>query len=134
MPDNKGFHFIEMLVILVIIGVFTTFSLPLYSHYIIKVRRLEAASLLLKLGLAMEEYHIAHLTYQDATLTLLHMPEYIVKHSYQLIIHIATDHDYIIMAKPLNEQKQKDKSCQTLILHASGERKITGNSRVDECW
>jgi prepilin-type N-terminal cleavage/methylation domain-containing protein len=130
----RGFHLIEILITLAIISILTSFSLPFYSAYVVKLRRLEAASLLTKLGVALEEYHFEHQTYQTATLKALHMPEWIVKHYYQLIINTAAQDDYIIMAKPDGQQKEKDTQCQTLILHASGEKNISGNGQLDECW
>lgn len=130
----KGFHLIEILIVLVIISILTTLAMPLYSQYLVHERRLEAASMLSKLAIAMEQYHIEHNSYQDATLAGLNFSEIIAKNNYRLVIQSAADHDFLLAAKPLTHQAEKDEACGSLTLHSNGEKGVTGPGRVEECW
>lgn len=135
MPNKFfGFHLIELLIVISIIAILTSISLPLYSQHIVHVRRLEAARILSKLAIAMEQYYIEHNTYQNATLASLHFSEFIVEKNYRLIIDVANDHDYLLSAKPQGNQAEKDALCATLTLAANGEKNVTGGGSLENCW
>lgn len=130
----RGLHLLELLAVVTIIGIMTAASMPVYTHYVVKARRLEAAGALSKLALAMEQYHIENATYRDATLKALHLSESIANGQYQLVIQTETDSDYLIAAEPVANQAKYDVSCAALALSANGEKTITGSGKVDECW
>ena len=131
---KKGFHLIEILIVLAIIGILSTLAVPLYSQHMVQERRLEAAEQLSKLALAMEEYHVEHNSYQAATLAELHFPEFIIKNNYQLIIASSSDTNYQLIAKPINNQAENDKNCGSLILNSNEEKNVSGHATVEECW
>ncbi|MBX3709051.1 MAG: prepilin-type N-terminal cleavage/methylation domain-containing protein [Gammaproteobacteria bacterium] len=131
---QRGFHFVEVLVSIAIISITAALSFPLYSQYVVHARRLEAASILSKLAIAMEQFHIEHNTYQNATLIALNFPEKIAKNNYQLIIQAATHSEYLLIAKPLGSQSEKDMACAALTLSSNGEKGITGSGNTMECW
>lgn len=128
---ERGFHFIEVLIVLIIIGLLTAVSLPIYTQYLRNTHRLEAVTTLAKLALALEHYFIAHQTYQGATLQNLQFSEYIAHHAYQLMMRLEDNH-YLLKAQPTAQHI--DPLCQTLILDANGEKKITGTGSVEQCW
>lgn len=128
-----GFHFLEILIALAIISILATFSIPLYTDYLMKERRLEAKTALTKLAIAIEQYEIEHNSYQNITLANLHADEFIAQNHYQLSFKIKPNHQYVLMANPTHAQK-KDKQCGRLILNSNGERKITGEGEINECW
>lgn len=134
MPKKNGFHLIEILISFAIIAIIATLSFPLYSEYIVQERRMEAVSLLSKLAVAMEQYQLENNSYKNATLEKLHLSEFIAKDNYQIIIQSANDDDYLLIAKPLNHQDAKETRCRSLTLRANGEKGITGDGNVDECW
>jgi len=131
---HPGFHLIEILIAITILSITASFSLPLYSSYLVATRRLEAATTLSKLAIAMEQYHIEQNTYQNASLATLHFPEMIAKNNYQLIIQTTTDTHYLLLAKPVGKQSEKDQRCKTLTLTSAGEKGVTGTGRVNTCW
>ena len=131
--NQPGFHLIEIIIALAIISLLAGLSLPLYSQHLIHEKRLEAESMLSKLAIAMEKYHIEQNTYQGATLADLSFPEFILKNNYQLSIQ-TTANDYQLMAKPLGTQAEKDEICGALILKSTGEKETTGTGKSDDCW
>lgn len=132
--SKNGFHLVELLIVLAMIGILTALSLPIYSQYVVHTRRLEAARTLSKLMIAMEQYHIEHNTYQDVTLATLNFSELIVKNNYRLLIQAAHHYDYVLVAKPLGQQAEKDSRCAELTLASNGEKGITGLGKAEECW
>ena len=130
----RGFNLIEILIVIAIIGILSAISLPVYTHYLVSERRLEAANILSKLALEMEKYSIEHNSYEGATLVTLHFPTLIVRENYQLSIQTATDLEYQLMAKPLGEQAIHDINCASLIIDSSGKKSITGTGKAEDCW
>lgn len=127
----NGFHLIEILIAIAIISIIAMIGVPLYSGYIQQEQRLEAAGMLTKLAIAMEERHLAAHSYSTASLQELGFPEYIVKDQYRLSIQSSTDTDYTLAASPTHQQDEK---CGTLFLDASGRKSISGSATIDECW
>ena len=129
-----GFHLIEILIVLAIISILASFSLPSFKNYLVQERRLEAASMLTKLSIAMEQYHIEHNTYQGATLTALNFPELVAKNNYRLNIQTNDATDYKLTAKPQASQAANDQACGGLTLDANGEQGVTGSGKMADCW
>ncbi len=129
-----GFHMIELMISISIMSILIALCYPSYSHYVIQARRLDAATQLSKLAIAMEHYHLSHHTYENATLAALHFPAVIANGNYQLIIETTDEHDYLLNAMPLRNQAKKDRTCASLTLNSMGEKGIRGMGRVDECW
>jgi type IV pilus assembly protein PilE len=127
-----GFSLVEIVIALLIISILSAISFPIYSQYITQQHRIEAEVTLEKLSAALEQYYTLHDTYKNATLTVLHFPEFIAKNNYQLSI-TASDTYFMLEAKPLAEQAKKDGLCSILTLNSLGERGILGYSQLN-CW
>ena len=130
---TAGFHLIELLITLAIIGILIAISVPIYSQHLVTEKRLEACGMLAKLAIAMEQFNIAQDTYAGATLSMLGFPSKIVRENYQLNINLATFNDYVLAAIPLGNQASKDSACGTLLLNSRGERKIEGPGKIEDC-
>jgi len=133
MKKSPGFSLIELLTVISIISILAALCFPLYSQYMMKARRLEAASMLSRLAIAMEKYHIENNTYETATLASLSFPASIANNNYRLVIE-ATSNNYKLIAEPMEDQARKDTVCAALILHANGVRAVTGPAKIHECW
>jgi type IV pilus assembly protein PilE len=134
MLQLNGFSLFELLITLAIIGIVTLVALPAYTEHITHEHRIEAEIALENLAASFEQYNTLHGTYQNATLQSLGSPEYVSKNTYQLNIRTATDTDFLLNAVPCNEQADKDKPCGTLTLNSKGEKGITGQGNVSDCW
>lgn len=125
-----GFQLIEILITLAIISILASICMPIYTQHLQTMYRMEAATTLSKLALALEHYYIEHNTYANASLSELHFTSTIAHQHYALAIESANDHDYLLTAKPLVSHDQ----CGTLTLNAGGEKHVTGNAAINECW
>lgn len=129
-----GFNLIEIMIALIVIGVLTAISIPVYTQHIARAKRVEAEILLTKLAAALEQYYTINHTYQNATLAKLGMPEIVADNHYQLIIESTNALNYSLAAKPIAEQASADKECGTLTLNALGGRGNTGFGSTISCW
>jgi type IV pilus assembly protein PilE len=130
---HKGFQLVELLVVLAIMAILTSLSFPLYTAYLVKERRFEAAALLSQLAIAAEHYHLQHNSYARMSLAVLHTPAYIVKHNYHLMLQLM-DAGYVLTAQPIHAQAIHDTDCGALTLNEMGERTVTGKASVETCW
>jgi len=133
MKHYQGFHLVEVLFTLAIVGITAALSYPIYADYMLYARRLEAQSTLSKLSFAMEKYRAENNSYEHATLEALNFPETIVKNNYQLAIRQTSHSHYLLTATPIGKQT-KDETCATLSLNAKEEKGISGHGTLEECW
>ena len=130
MKTLNGFSLIEIMLAILIAGIVTTFSVPLYDRHLQKQHRLAAETALLKISAALEHQYIQHNSYAGVPLEKLHFPPINQHYKY----HINADAgSYVVAAEPVNKQA-KDTHCGTISLTSQGEKKISGNGMVDECW
>ncbi len=133
---QKGFSFIELVFVLVIIGIMAAIAYPSYSNLLIRAHRLDGQMALLNLAQHLEQhYAIAH-DYRTATGTPLVSPS----GWYALKIHLASKNHYELHAIPTGTQASTDSTCHTLTLDSRG---IQGNlangvstpvSLTNTCW
>ena len=131
---QSGFHLMEILITITLVGILFSFAVPSFTHYLVRSHRLEAENMLLKLAIAMDHYHFEHNDYDNVTLEALHFPEFVAAKSYQLRIHSDENTDYILSAIPLEKQVSRDRLCGTLMLNSLGEKKISGDGEIFDCW
>jgi type IV pilus assembly protein PilE len=60
---RRGFSLIELLVVLVMLGILAALAMPAYQQHVIRTRRSEAHSALLKLMMQQERFHTQNNTY-----------------------------------------------------------------------
>jgi type IV pilus assembly protein PilE len=130
---RSGFSLLEMMVVVFIVSLLMTLSLPYYAQHVLQQNRLAAASTLLKLAAALEQYFLVNNSYAGATLATLGFSESGVHQQYQFSIRDAAADGFLIAAQPVNKQA-RDTSCGALTLNALGEKNISGNAEVASCW
>jgi type IV pilus assembly protein PilE len=133
MIKKSGFTLMELLIALALISVLSAIAYPFYNGHLVKVRRTYAAAALEDLAGRMEEYYILNNTYNNATLENLHVNEIHYKSYYYLNI-ITKDDTYVLRAMPLGKQADVDALCGSLTLDQNGNKNISGNGSVEECW
>jgi len=131
--NTRGFHLLEVLLVLAIITLLILFAYPRYAAYMIQSRRIDAQVAILELANKMNEYYGQHHSYEHATLLQLDMSEYSPDHHYRLHIIEANANSYQIEAIPVGAQI-KDKQCGHYLYNQAGDKGITGEGKVDACW
>ncbi len=63
MKKNTGFSLIELMIVLAIFGVITAFAVPAYQSHVLKTKRAEAKTALVKLMLQEEQFYTQNSTY-----------------------------------------------------------------------
>jgi type IV pilus assembly protein PilE len=129
-----GLYLLEILIVVMLIGILAIATRPYYYHYLVKARRLEAQSYLLRAATEMERLHLNTLSYRTITFSLLTVPQYTKNNHYHLNIESSSDTDYLLSATPLGDQAMRDLTCGTLLLDATHKKYVTGHGRVEECW
>jgi len=133
MLHQQGFTLLELLITLLIVSILAMISYPSYNHFILKTRRTDAQIALLDLASSMERYYAINNTYMGATLADLMENKYTNEGYYQLEITQSTQDTYLLQALP--EQSQtRDSACGTLGINQLGEKTISGNDQVENCW
>ncbi len=133
MARQKAFTLTEMLFCLAILGLLLILALPSYQTHIIATRRLDAKTALFSLASKLEEYYLAHQSYQGASLAKLNSPHLSQQEFYTLSLVDLSPHSFTLQASPKGPQLA-DTLCATLILTADGSKKITGSGSAQQCW
>jgi type IV pilus assembly protein PilE len=124
---EHGFSLLELLLVLTIISLLSAIAYPIYTHAIIKTRRIEAKLALIKLANCMEIYYLENKhSYANATLNKLNINEKTEKKFYKLALN-STNYTYTLTATATFP----DPECQRFMLNELGEKTNTGNS---QCW
>ncbi len=132
--EQRGFTLIELLVTLSIIGILAAIAVPSYQSYVTTATRADAKSSLLNLANLLERYYSQHNTYVGANITNLGLSNPTPGGYYNLQIANTTATTYNIQAIPQGRQATNDRACATVTYNELGQRGITGNSTVTECW
>ena len=142
---NKGFSLIELMAVLTIIGILTTFAYPGYRDYIIRAHRSDGQTALLDLANRMERYYSENNSYENATIGSGGETDVLSNDQssdgwYVLSITHATESDYTLQATPISTQSRSDTSCQSLTLTSYGAKGITNGpagvptAATSSCW
>ncbi|MEG2273513.1 MAG: prepilin-type N-terminal cleavage/methylation domain-containing protein [Acinetobacter sp.] len=63
LKSSKGFTLLELMVTLVIVAIFAAIAIPSYQYFIVKVRKSQAQTEMLKISERLENYRSKQLTY-----------------------------------------------------------------------
>ena len=135
MPSTKkGFNLLEVLIVLVIIAAILAYAYPKYINHVTTTRRLDGKVAILDLASKMNDYYVAHHNYENADFILLNTSESSPEGYYQLKIVKATKNSYEIQSIPIGSQAKHDTLCGSFTYNQAGEKGITGNGAITECW
>jgi len=140
--STTGFSLIELLVVLVIMGIFSAIALPSYTQHVRRGHRVEAVAALLEAQHFMERYYSAHGRYDgtaeipgkppDLPLRLQGIPNG-PDQRYQLKLASVKVNSYELKAEAVGSMVN-DK-CGTLTLNQAGLKGLTGSDLSPaDCW
>ncbi|MEM1243966.1 MAG: type IV pilin protein [Pseudomonadota bacterium] len=135
----QAFTLIELIIVLAMIAILTTYAVSQYNRYVVKTRRLDAKIALYDLAQKLEQHYGQQHTYLGVKLAVNPSGEntfnqYSPQGFYQLSLVKLTLHEFRLQATPLGTQAQNDKVCQSLQLNHLGEQAITGPGTAKTCW
>lgn len=140
-----GFSLLELIIALMVFGIFTVIAIPTYQQQLYKSRRTDAQASLISLQLAQEQFRANCLQYATTLASnsscnadghyTLSASAISPNHYYQLNIQSATSTRYILTATATSAQIG-DINCQTLSIDQSGTKTArTGNGQIaTDCW
>ncbi|KTD24916.1 MULTISPECIES: type IV pilin protein [Legionella] len=142
---NKGFSFIELMIVIIIISILAVFAYPSYHYFITQTRRVDGQTALLQLANRMEEYYSKAHTYRGATIATGGLTDVLSKptseqNGYELKIIEQTDTYFNLHAIPTKAQALADTLCQTLTFNSLGIKGITSGPQgipqgvTSQCW
>lgn len=130
----KGFHLLEVLIVLVILAAILAYAYPKYMSHVTKARRLDGKVALLDLANKMNDYYSMHHSYENADFILLNTSENSPEGYYKLKILKAARNSYKIASVPIGSQAKHDKLCGSYTYNQAGEKGITGDGTITQCW
>ena len=135
---GSGFSFIELLIVVAIIGILTLIVLPSYTQHLISSRRAEAKVALMEVSSRQEQYILDHQQY-SLVLKSIGLSKITPEGNYLLAISPSTQscpisYCYELTATIIPTAKQaKDIDCSQFILKSSGLKKAQGINSL-RCW
>lgn len=136
---KSGFSLIELMIVLAIISILTTFAYSSYTHHVVRTRRVEGKVALMDLAARMERFYLEKNSYLSATIATHSDTDVLASEKssngwYKLVITIKDPHHYVLAAIPQNSQAIDDPKCGTLTLSDTGVRGMSSSGDVRECW
>lgn len=128
-----GFTLIELLITLTILGIIAGIAYPSYQGFVIKIRRADAQSELIKAQIEQSSYRIIHPSYVNNALSagLPSHHEY-----YTFSIASTSSHTYLIKAEAKNSSSQANdkRLCKVLYINQDSIKTSDGNTDNKSCW
>lgn len=128
---QQGLGFIEVVVVLAILGILTSVLLPGYQDHVLKSYRVEAMQTLLKVA-GLQEMLLVDQRRYSADLTELGFAaqQFLTESGRYKISAVVTEQGYQLKAQAQQAQTE-DKSCQVFLLNSYGQKSSEPGS---VCW
>lgn len=131
---DAGYSLFELLITLVILSILSSIIYPIYTDHITHTHRKQVQILLFNLANRMERYYSENNhSYLDATSEKLGIDKAATKDFYEIFVS-STATTFTLQANPVKYQAQHDTVCGSLSLNELGEKNISGNGTITNCW
>ncbi|RBW47852.1 pilus assembly protein [Psychromonas sp. B3M02] len=130
---HRGFTLIELLIAIAILGIIVSIAYPSYQDFVLKTRRTEAQSELIKAQVEQSSYRITEPNY-SSDINIIGLPT--AHEHYTFSIVSASTHTYLLKAqvKESSVQKHDEVICQSLYINQSGLKTSDGEKQNTACW
>lgn len=120
----RGFSLIELIVVLVVVSILATLTIPAYQKYRIRTYRVDAQAQLMDIAMRLEEYRRIHHSYADASLSALGFSNFYPTEQlayYQLKLQLEPN-NWQLSAVPIEDSTQQ------------GDGELSLNHLGQSCW
>lgn len=141
---QKGFSFIELAIVLVIVGIIAAFALPSYKESASAGRRTDAVTTLLQIQLLEEKWRNNHTSYTSTlggsscnTLTatgLCWASSNSLQGFYTVSVVSSDASSYTIKAAPKSGSAQEGDRCGSFYLNQDGPDYSSSGAANSACW
>lgn len=137
----RGFTFVEMVVVVAVIGVLAAIAIPQFMDYLKKSKRSDAVGVLTEAAQFMERYYSDNGGYYDAinnaNPTLPAAISVVPRGATDVYYNISfsgtnTASAFTVQAVPVNSMAGD--ACGTFTLTNTGQRAVSGSKALAECW
>lgn len=129
--NKYGFTLTELLIVLAIVSILATLTVPSYSHYLYKTRRADAVASLLQIHLAQEQWRAQHGQYSQTLVELGWQNGDSADRHYQLDLEWLQNGQWRATAKPVGIQSGD--SCPPFAIDVNGPL-YGGTFAEPSCW
>ena len=143
MNRHHGFTLIELMIVLMIIGILTTISLPSYLSHLQRSRRTEAMSAILEVASRQARYYSMnnHYTLHMEDLGYSSDPYFVPSSSNPLysisVVYVNPASDTTpatMQIQAVPQGSQAEDTCGTFLYTDLGERSVSGMQSSSSCW
>jgi type IV pilus assembly protein PilE len=129
----RGITFLELLIVIVIIGILAAIAYPSYRDVAARAKRVEAKAALLQIATNQERFYLQNNTYTaDMTQLGFDADPYVSDSgSYTISVTAADASDYTAVATHLLGGRENGK-CSEFQIEGDGTKSFTGSA--DNCW
>lgn len=133
MTKPSGFTLVELLICLLMVAILMSIAYPSYQNFIIKARRADAQSELLKAQIQQSNYRITHPTYIDNN-NATGLPSDNTYYTFSVVS--ASSHTYLLKAEANinNSQNNDDLACRNLFIDQNSRKTKDGELENTACW
>lgn len=142
---QKGVTLLELMIVVVIIAIISTFAYPSYTQFVLRAKRTAGTSMLLQIADRQQQFfmdnkrfaaNLTRLGYPGNTVMIDEEGAVVVDASadriYNISVSAATATTYTLTAAPQLVQASKDTKCGSLTLNNAGVKGHGGTG--GDCW
>lgn len=133
MSKKDGFTLMELLITLAILGIIAGIAYPSYQGIMIKTRRADAQSELLKAQIEQSSYRIIHPTFISNAISA-GLPANSAYYTFSIESASGTTYSLKATAKMTGGQQHDHSICTTLYIDQNNTKTSDGSTDNSDCW